>query len=103
MATKLTDEQIKNYSDPYDLDIPFENPDGDDYSAIFLSSRYCNNEFWYEFVKLKGWDIKNIYELSYEDLVKKMKKAAKDGEASAVDILLYDYLASGKAWDDKNG
>ena len=78
MAAKLTDEQIKNYSDPYDLDIPFENPDGDDYSAIFYS-RYCNNEFWYEFVKLKGWDIKNIYELSYEDLVK-MKKQQKMGK-----------------------
>ena len=103
MATKLTDEQIKNYSDPYGLDIPFENPDGDDYSAIFLSSRYCNNEFWSEFVKLKGWDIEGNYELDYDELCAKMEKAAKDGEASDIDILLYDYLASGKAWDDKNG
>ena len=101
---KLTEEQIRLFGDPENIDIPFEYPDGEEYpAAVILSKRWCNKEFFEKWTSLKGFDIDAGYELDYDDIVKDMKKASSDGEASEADLLLFDYFASEKAWEDKWG
>ena len=101
---KLTEEQIRLFGDPENIDIPFEYPDGEENpAAVIFDKHWCREEFWNKWTDLNDFGVNDGYEIDLDKLKANMKKASDDGEASEDDVLLFDYIASEEAWEDKWG
>tara|TARA_Y100000766_G_C18716464_1_gene511700 strand:+ start:231 stop:554 length:324 start_codon:yes stop_codon:yes gene_type:complete len=103
---KLTEKQIKDYMNIDNLDVPFEYPDGEEEDAIIFFGKN-NKDFLKKYIDLAklDMDVNTAFaiEFGYLEFCAEVKSVASKGVANEAQIFMFDYVVSGKAWDDIYG